>query len=213
MVSEMSIMKTRRLLAKQSGVRSTFIGHSDKFGHATIKESSLELDYFNWMVFTLPAEVEFIMQPPKHYYQLNGKDTHYTADGHITYPSGKIYVDEVKYKEDADEPATAYKHSVLKEEYSKLENTTFRVLTEHDIRVGERSENFKMLKPCLKHQPPVKALEALLSNVKQSQLSLVELFDIADKQKIDRGVIKNAVAHQLLRADLTVAWKDLVFTL
>jgi hypothetical protein len=87
------------------------------------------------------------------------------------------------------------------------------VLTAHDIRVGERSEKFKMLKPCLKHQPPVKALEALLSNVKQSQLSLVELFDIADKQKIDRGVIKNAVAHQLLRADLTVAWKDLVFTL
>lgn len=111
------------------------------------------------MVFTLPAEVEFIMQPPKFYYQLNGKKTYYTSDGKIIYPSGKIFYDEVKYQVAADEPDTAYKHSVLAEEFSKLENTSFRVLTEHDIRVGERAENFMMLKPCLKHQPPVKALD------------------------------------------------------
>lgn len=205
---------TRRLLAKQSGVRSTFIGYTKQFDNVTVKESTLERDYYNWMLFTLPHDAVFIMQPNKFYYELNGKPTHYTSDGHITFPCEKIWIDEVKYYEESIEPAVLHKHQVLKGllEEDEKKKTTFRVLTERDIRIGERAENYKMLKPCLHHPAPVKVMEALLSKVKQPQLSLWELYTLADNKRINRSVIKNAVAHKLLKTDLTKAWNELVFT-
>lgn len=203
---------TRRLLAKQSGVRSTFIGYTKQFDKVTVKESCLERDYYNWMLFTLPPDAVFIMQPEKFYYVLNGKPTWYTSDGHITLPSKNVYVDEVKYHAKSIEPEVAHKHSVLTKEHSKLKKTKFRVFTERDIRVGERAENFKMLKPCLHHPVPTLAFEALLVGIKQLQLSLHELHALADKKRIDRSVIKIAAAHQLLKTDLTKPWFDSVFT-
>ena len=205
---------TRRLLAKQSGVRSTFIGYTKQFDNVTVKESTLERDYYNWMLFTLPPDAVFIMQPEKFYYVLNGKPTFYTSDGHITLPTEDIFIDEVKYFEDSIKPAVLHKHKVLKGllEEDEKEKTTFRVLTERDIRVGDRAENYKMLKTCLHHPVPTLAFEALLVGIKQFQLSLHELHALADKKRIDRSVIKIAAAHQLLKTDLTKPWFDSVFT-
>lgn len=204
-------MYDRRLLSKQSPVRSTFIGYTKQFEKVTVKESCLERDYYNWKLFTLPHDAVFIMQPEKFYYELNGKQTWYTGDGNIILPSEDEFIDEVKYYETSIKPEVAYKHTVLKKAFSK-ENKTFRVFTEHDIRVGERAENYKMLKPCLHHPAPSLALEALLTGIKQCQLSLHELHALADKKRIDRGVIKIAAAHNLLKTDLTKSWFDAVFT-
>lgn len=206
-------MNKRRLLAKQSGVRSTIFGYSKSFNVVTINESSLEHDYKNWMIFSLPSDANFIMQPDKFRYQVKGKYHYYTADGKITLRNGAIYMDEVKYLKDTLKPAVAIKHQNLKNAFAREENTIFRVFTEEDIRVGQRAENLKYLQPCFNHPAPIEQIEALLKGVKSIEFTLSELYELADKKNIERITINHAIAHKLLKTDLTKHWNDLVCTL
>ncbi|RKF22281.1 hypothetical protein DBZ36_01135 [Alginatibacterium sediminis] len=192
---------------KQSPVRQTTTMYSPVYGITGVMESDLEVDYFILRQFG-PKLDFFQMQAESIRYQnAERKQYRYTADAAAIF-NGCYYIDEVKYFEDAIKPENQLKFRLLKEHFAK-ESKKFRVITEKDIRVGERANNLKQLFRALFNTLDVTSLKRFLRQLPYTQASLTELFDQARCANLPLDILYTSIAHGFLRGDLTRPW-DLV---
>lgn len=199
-------MNKSRRVVKQSPVRATQYVYSEHFQTVAALESELELDYYNLLNFQRKAEYIQI-QPPSIFYTVGGKKRRYTPDFELI-EDGNFYVDEVKYVADTLSPEfqrKAYRLSA----FFRAQGKIFRVITENDIRVGKRAKNLQYLSPALRLPPPLDDFNRLCNSIQERQLPLIELQKLLVPLGIDASFPRRAIAHQLLKCDLTQAWPSL----
>ncbi|WP_417227902.1 TnsA endonuclease N-terminal domain-containing protein [Amphritea sp.] len=201
-------MKDRKV-GKQSYVKSTHYGFSELTQCAHALESQLEVDYFNLLNFERSA-IGFNAQPFSIYYTINGKERRYTPDFEVEMVEA-VYVDEIKYVEDTLEPAFIDKVYVLTE-YFKKKNKTFRVITETDIRLGERAENLRYLQRAVQQVPPTQEILGFLDSLSYQECTVSEFQQALQQAGQDPNLCGRAVAHKLINADLTQKWTDIVLS-
>lgn len=160
-------MNKPRRVVKQSPVRGTQYVYSGHFQTVAALESELELDYYNLLNFERKAE-HILIQPPSVYYIVGGKKRRYTPDFE-SIEDGCCYVDEVKYAVDTLSPEFQQKVHRLTV-FFRNQGKIFRVITENDIRVGDRAKNLRYLSPALRLPPPIDDFNRLLALMKERQL-------------------------------------------
>jgi hypothetical protein len=125
-------------------------------------ESALEINYFNLRHYENNFPF-FEMQPNWIFY--NGKlvpRTPYAADDRYIDEDGEEHLDEVKYFCDANKSKDKLKHKLIEQHCNDI-GIHFSVITEIDIRVGERASNLRYLYPCLAMPSPAEELTQLCS--------------------------------------------------
>lgn len=199
----------QRELVKQSPIRSSYLCYSVHYGRVYAVESTLELDYLNLIRFQKVAEsVE--SQPFSIQFELAGRPRRYTPD-FLVVENGIQYVDEVKTLNAANKPEFRLKAEKLTR-FFRNRGQIFRVLTEDDIRPGNRAQNLRFLTPALDLRSPIDEFETLLNETDKRSGSMTEFRELLDDLTIDHSFIRRAVAHQLLQCDLTKPWSQLDFT-
>lgn len=205
-------MKNRKQ-AKQKFYGKTTMAYSHQYQSAAVLESELEADFFNWVNFEGCYD-HFEMQPDSIFYYHNNKRLRYTADALLTITSQKsqhIYI-EIKYKREAEKPELIEKFKRLKK-YFNENGCIFVVLTEEDIRVGERANNLNYLHPALAYSAPVEELNDLLSHTTKKTMSHDEFVTLQTKCNAKSCLLRRAVAHRLLLCDLTLPFEKLILSL
>ena len=201
----------QRKQGKQSFVRNTGFGFSHEHNTASVLESELERDYFLWRRYELGLGTFLQMQPPSiEYTNAKGNQTRYTADSEMI-EDGHCYIDEVKYQKDAEEPENVIKFAVLTQRFAQ-EGKIFRVMTEHDIRVGHRIANIRQLYTSKLHPAPHSEFKHLTHGIRFKHLYLQEAIALCKKKDVPLFIIKRAIAHQLFRTDITQPWPQLALT-
>lgn len=207
----MNMNQPRRIQAKQSAVRNTSFSLSNQHGTVGVLESTLETDYFLWKRYELGDETYFEMQPPKiKYHNAVGKPTTYTADGAII-ENEIYYIDEVKYLEESLTEENKLKFEILEKLFAK-QSKVFRVVTEVDIRVGNRIDNIKQLYPAKRHPAPIAEFTELTSGRRFRHLTMKEAIKLCKKRKLPLWVIKRSIAHGLFQTDITKHMSELELT-
>lgn len=202
-------MKARKQ-AKQSFLRSTRINYSSKHNIISINESSLEQDYYRWRHFELPSNANLVIQPDHTELFTKLGLPRYTPEGEFIEDDVK-YVEEVKYKKEAELPKNKEKYKGIKNAYIS-EGIEFRILTEDDIRVGARADNLKLLTPSLRHPAPYEEFRLLVNGLKWKRLHINVLQARCDKLKLPGWLIRRAIAHKLFKCDLTNPYDSLVLS-
>lgn len=203
-------MRKSRRVAKQSPVRGTYYVYSDYTDQVAALESEIEVDYFNLLNFERTAS-SFIAQPGSEYYQTPGGERCYSPDFRVV-RDGVIYVVEIKDVREIRgkmEKELAKKFLLLKK-FFRQKGQVFIVLTDEDIRIGERHHNLNYLNPVLRHPPPISEMEELRKAL--PQLSTSHIFELQDRLRdlgLDPGLCRRAIAHKLMHCDLTQPWDDL----
>ena len=196
----------QRELAKQSPIRSSYLSYSAHYDRVFAVESTLELDYLNLVRFERKADrVE--SQPFSIQYHLRKRPRRYTPDFLIV-EGGIEYVDEIKTAKAANQPEFCLKASKLTRYFADRDQV-FRVLTENDIRIGDRARNIRFLVPVLDSPPPIKEFEALLNASSARSASMSGLREYLRYLDIEPSFIRRAIAHQLISCDLTKSWSEL----
>lgn len=199
------LYKKPRKVAKQNAVRSTHIAYSAIMNRAAAFESTLERDFF--LLTEFEADVELIdSQPPSFEYIINDKKRRYTAD-FLVVKNGVKQLIEVKYKKDTLSHEFKSKAEVLTAFFNKL-NIKFFVVTEESIRVGARAKNIEMLITRMKLPPPTEQFKVLQSLLPTANMSVSELNKFLLDHHIDPSLISRAVAHGMIKCDLTKKWKE-----
>ena len=198
----------QRELVKQSPIRSSYLTHSAHFGRVFAVESTLELDYLNLLRFEKTAE-SVASQPFSVRFHLAGRPRRYTPD-FLVVEQGVEYVVEVKTRSAANKPEFYQKAQKLSG-FFKERGQVFRVLTEDDIRPGNRAQNIRFLTPVLDAPAPLGEYQALLNATDKRSASMPELHKLIEALAMDPSFIRRAVAHQLLQCDLTKHWAHLDF--
>ena len=196
-----------RHLFKQSPVRSMHFAYSNRMGCSIAVESQLELDYFFWLEYEGFADY-YEAQPHTFEYLMHGKKRRYTAD-FIVINDTSIQAIEVKYKKETDNPLFKLKTRVLTEELGK-HGIKFVVVTDEQIRVGQRAQNIRMLMSKLTLPSPLDEFQHLESAIPNGHMTVTQLIDLLPELKIDTSFIAKAVAHKLIRADLTLSWPQVI---
>jgi hypothetical protein len=204
-------MRKPRIQAKQSFTRNTSVGFIRKTMKACVLESELERDHMRLEAFELEDGENFEMQPEPLIHLCNDKPVNYTPDSKKFVKNGKDIVSEVKYAKDAQTKENQEKFKFLEEQYEK-KGDIFEVRTEHDIRIGHRSDNLAQLYPCLIHLSPTSEFYALTENITPKKKTLTQIHNIADRRGIPRIFVKRSIAHKLFKCDLTQPWRSLVLT-
>lgn len=200
-------MSKSRRVVKQSPVRGTHYVYSEHFNVVAALESELELDYFNLLNFERKA-TSIQIQPTSIFYMVANKQRRYTPDFQVV-EDGVCYVDEIKYESDTHSfefQRKAYRLSVLFEQQHKV----FRVVTEKDIRIGERAKNLRYLSPALRLPPPLDEFTRFCASTNTHEMPLAELQQCLKPLGIKPCFTRRAIAHQLLRCDLTQPWPSLI---
>lgn len=198
----------RRVLGKQSAVRSTVTGYNNNLKTAVLLESTLEVDYYRMMEFTLPEGATLEMQPEHIELVIDGKRIRYTPDAKITMPDGRIIMIEIKYEKDIHVPRTRQKLIKAKWKYASM-GMQFEVMTEREIRKGHQAENFSHLLAALHHDKPVDAFHLLVNDLPPQQYSIKEMIEIAFSKGMSESIVKISMAHMLFQWDTTLAWSDI----
>lgn len=199
----------QRELVKQSPIRSSYLTHSAHYGRVYAVESTLELDYLNLIRFEKTAEsVE--SQPFSIRFHLAGRPRRYTPD-FLVVERGLEYVDEVKTRSAANNPEFCKKARKLSG-FFRERGQIFRVLTEDDIRPGHQAQNIRFLTPVLDAPAPLGEYQTLLNATDKRSASISELQRLIEVLAMEPCFIRRAVAHKLLRCDLTKPWARLEFT-
>lgn len=202
-----SQMKSREQ-KRQSPVRSSYASGSHHYGKVFAIESALELDYLNLIRFQRQAEI-IVSQPTHIEYVLNGLPRRYTPD-FLVVEDDVRYIDEIKPQSAADKPKFRAKAEKLTEIYA-ARGEVFRVFTENHIRIGHRADNLRFLAPVLDTDPPTDEFETLLNATAIRKASLRGLSEFLEVIDIHPSFIRRAVAHQLIRCDLTKPWCEQSF--
>jgi hypothetical protein len=201
-------MTKSRRVAKQSPVRGTYYVYSDYTDQVAALESEIEVDYFNLLNFERTAST-FIAQPGSEYYQTPGGKRCYSPDFRVV-RDGVTYVVEIKdIREIRRNNKLADKFRILKKYFSQR-GQVFVVLTDVDIRIGERHHNLNYLNPVLRHPPPIPEMEELRKAL--PQLSTSHIFELQDRLRdlgLNPGLCRRAIAHKLMHCDLTQPWDSL----
>ena len=195
-----------RVQAKQSPVRKTTLAYSHRYGCAAILESDLEVDYFNWRNFEGEFE-HFQMQPDSISYEMQERRRRYTPDSQLILHN-TLYVDEVKYKKEHEKPHNKHKFDFLTCIYHD-ESTVFRVMTEDDIRVGERANNLAFLAPAWAHEPPIDEFNTFAAKLSFNRTSISELHKHIVKHNQLHCLIRRAIAHRVILCDISKPWSEL----
>lgn len=201
-------MRKSRRVAKQSPVRGTYYVYSDYTDQVAALESEIEVDYFNLLNFERTATT-FIAQPGSVYYETPRGERCYSPDFRVV-SDGVTYVVEIKdIREIRSNKKLADKFRILKK-YFRQRDQVFVVLTDEDIRIGERHHNLNYLNPVLRHPPPISEMEELRKAL--PQLSTSHIFELQDRLRdlgLDPGLCRRAIAHKLMHCDLTQPWDSL----
>lgn len=195
-----------RIQAKQSPVRKTTLAYSHRYGCAAVLESDLEVDYFNWRNFEGEFE-HFQMQPESFFYEINGNERRYTADAELI-ENNILFVDEVKFKYELGKPKNINKFNILAELY-RTEDKVFRLMTEDEIRVGHRAKNLAFLAPAWAYKPPFDEFDSFSKKLKSKPSSISELHKQIVKHNQAHCLIRRAIAHRLIKCDITQPWSEL----
>jgi len=198
----------RRVLGKQSGVRSTVTSYNNNLKTAVLLESNLEVDYYRMMEFILPEGATLEMQPEHIELVIDGKRIRYTPDAKITMSDGRITMHEIKYEKDIHVPRTREKLIKAKWKYASM-NIRFDVITEREIRKGCQAENFSHLLAALHHEIPLDTFKLLVSDLPPQEYSIKEMSEIALSKGMSESIVKIAMAHMLFDWDTTLAWSDI----
>lgn len=188
---------------RQSPVRSSYATYSQHYSRVFAIESSLELDYVNLLRFLRQAE-SIESQPTHLEYTVNNRPRRYTPD-FLVVENGVRYIDEIKTQKAADKPEFKDKAKKLTEIYAS-KGEVFRVFTENHIRIGNRADNIRFLAPVLDTPHPVEEFESLLNATQIRSASLKGLSEFLEVLDIHPSFIRRAVAHHLIRCDLTIPW-------
>lgn len=201
-------MSTPRVQAKQSPVRQTTHAYSHRYRCSAILESDLELDYFHWRCFE-GEFTQFQMQPaPLFYEDEMGKEHRFTADAELIELDGTHYIDEVKYTADAIKPHIHDKHARVDALY-RDDDKVFRVITDHDIRVGERADNLRILAPTWAWPAPVEEVQQLTHALPYHDAPIRDLFKTSQYLGLAPCLLRRAIGHRLITCDITQPWDQL----
>jgi len=195
-------MKARKV-SKQSYVRSTYHVYSSFTRRVSALESKLEQDYFNLLNFERDAL--FVAQPESVEYKHGAHIRRYTPDFEVTKQDGPIFVDEVKFVEDTL-PDDFQEKCYLLTRFFAREDKVFRVMTEQQIRVGEREQNLRFLQPALRSDPPHDEFLAFIQKLSIRKATIADIASLLQEQGLRPCLIRRAVAHRLFRCDLTQPW-------
>lgn len=158
-----------------------------KMGRMIAFESLIEQDYLFFLDFE-PDVLTFAEQPVQIEYIWEGKERHYTPDFHVIRQTGEEFI-ECKPRKlvHSDENQRKFK---IAREWCKGQGWHFRVVTDDEIRAGNRLKNIKLLtrhaRICI---PP-----GLLQQVKLAlqgilcPRSLVDVAKLVLPDDFDRGV-------------------------
>jgi hypothetical protein len=197
-----------RLQVKQNAIFKMKHVHSHKYGFSAIVESDLEIDYFNWRHFEFDFPI-FEMQPePIFYIGSSGKQTRYTADGRYINENGEEHMDEVKYQVDANTKKNIIKHGLIESIFIER-GIHFNVLTENVIRIGSRASNLSYLHPCWAHPSPIEELSKLCEKISFHEGNIQDWTRACEKHGFFPCLIRRAIAHKILKCDITLPWTNL----
>ncbi len=201
-------MRKSRRVAKQSPVRSTYYVYSDFTDQVAALESELEVDYFNLLNFERTAST-FIAQPGSVFYDTPNGQRRYSPDFRVV-KDGVIYIVEIKeVREIRNNQRLADKFRILKK-YFRQRDQVFIVITDEDIRIGDRHHNLNYLNPVLRHPSPISEMEELRKALPQvSTANILELQDRLRELGLNPGLCRRAIAHKLMDCDLTQPWESL----
>ena len=208
LISYIESAMNNRVQARQSSIRATTVAYSHRHGFSAYLESDLEVDYFNLRSYE-DNYVYFKMQPePIFYFQANQKQYRYTPDAECIDSSGLFYVDEVKYQAEAEKEKNKSKFLHIEKIYAQ-KGKIFRVVTEKQIRQGNRAENLRYLAPTWALPSPVEELSLFLEKLKYYSAPIQRLG--ADMLKDNQApcLIRRALGHRLLKCDITQPWTEL----
>lgn len=194
-------MKNRKLV-KQSPVRSSYLAYSHRFQRACALESTIERDYFNLLHFeNTSSNVQ--TQPFSIYYHHNQKRLRYTPDFLVDQ-----YIDEVKLFKKTLTKDFIKKKCRLEQVFAK-QVRVFRVITERDLRIGQRAQNLRYLQPALSRSAPTDEMKRLIQLYPTGNVRLDELQAELTSLAFDPSFIRRAIAHKLIGCDLTQCWATL----
>jgi hypothetical protein len=201
----------KHVQVKQNAVFKMTHDYSFRYGFSVTLESSLERDYFNFRHYENDFPF-FEMQPDRIYYKSkNGHQTPYGADGRYIDENGEEHLDEVKYLIDANTPKNKLKHKLI-EQHCVNHGIYFSVLTEIDIRVGERAANLCYLHPCWSLPSPVEELSQLCKKIDFTEATIQKWSTACTKNGFPPSLIRRAIAHKLIKCDITQPWTNLYLT-
>jgi hypothetical protein len=100
------------------------------------------------------------------------------------------------------------KVNVLKNNFRKV-GIEFTVVTENVIRETHRYLNNNMLIAALRHPSPVKEFEEIKTHIPRCNLSTQKLGKCIAKYGFKPCFIRRALAHKLIKADMSVHWSDI----
>jgi hypothetical protein len=198
-----------RIQSKQKFYSKTSIAYSENYGCAAILESALEIDYFNWRDFENDKDF-FEMQPEKLVYKVDGRERRYTPDAMYVLDCEKT-IEEVKYVTEANEPDNIQKHKLLEKIYAE-NNIKFNVVTEIEIRIGDRATNLRYLRPALPHPKPIEELQNLLKHTSKKSMHISKFIEFQKQFNAKDCLVRRAIAHKLLLCDLTEPYDSLVLS-
>ncbi|WP_341939647.1 hypothetical protein [Marinimicrobium sp. C2-29] len=202
-------MKPRKQV-RQSPVRSTGIGYSHRYRVAAIFESELEKDYFFWKCFEDRTYDYLRMQPEPLIYKVGGRDRRYTPDAELS-ELGHVFVDEVKYWATSQRAKNLDKFNRIASLYED-EGKTFRMVTERDIRVGYRATNLRYLAPAWAHRSPQEEMERVQKLLPYRDAPIDKFLSDLTRNGFHPCLARRAIAHKLIRCDITLPWNRLYLT-
>lgn len=197
-------MKNRKV-AKQSYVRNTHYCYSTLTQKTHALESDLEVDYFNYLNFD-GRQSHFETQPFSIRYKIYGKEQRYTPD-FLVIIDGTTYVVEIKPTKYTKGDHFQHKVRVLEAFFAKHDQR-FVVRTERDIRIGERAKNLEYLQSAIQQQAPVEEVSRFLRTLPYKSTRVGNFQQSLRDKGLDPGLCRKAVAHKLVKADLTQKWAD-----
>ena len=199
----------QRKVAKQSYVRATYYGYSELTRCVYAFESSLELDYFNFLNFD-GRQSYFDVQPFSVRYEINGQTERYTPDFIVKF-NGTTYIVEIKPSKDTQSEEFKHKVRVLKHFFAS-QNQEFCVLTEHHIHIGERANNLRYLQMALRQSPPIAPIQQFLGSLPTRSMTVRDFQQALRTAELNPDLCRKAVAHKLVKADLTPSWADVALS-
>lgn len=201
-------MKQRKLV-KQSPVHKITICWSEANNRANLVESELEFDFLTYLEFEY-SDCVFMSQPYSVEYKIDGKKRRYTPD-FLLEQDGQITLIEIKYSKHAESEVFQHKAKVLKEFFA-AGGKKFVVLTEEDIRIGHRAQNLKFLRPVRSLPAPKETWEEVLVKLPSFVGGVTSLQDTLCRMGFESALVRQAIAHKLVKCDLTQRWDELMLS-
>lgn len=210
-MKKVSTRDKNRIQLKQHPIYQKTFAFSHKYGFSCILESKLEMDYFN-LVHFCHDYLELEIQPSTLIYtNSKGNKTKYTPDVKYIDENGELFLVEIKYQKDAQNPEIKEKYDLIKNIYTS-KGIHFDIVTENHIHKGARTSNLSQLQPCWAFQPPTDDLIKLLSQSRLRSGNIRAWENEAERFGFYPCLIKKSIAHKLLECDITQPWSELHLT-